>query len=53
MITNVNPVQTVKRVSEKLLLGMITEQQICNLVAKMKSKFSTGIDGISNDLLKN
>ena len=47
-----DPVKYVKRVNTNLLFGHVSESEICWLVMKLKSKFSTGLDGISNDFLK-
>ena len=47
-----DPLSYVKHVNDKLLLGVITETDVSRFVMAMQSKFSSGIDGISNDLLK-
>ena len=49
---DVDPLKYVKRVEQNLMLGNITESKLCHYVSKMKSKFSSGIDGITNDFLK-
>ena len=48
----IDPAKNVCRVEDNLLLGNITEYEICNIVNKLKGKFSSGIDGVSNEFLK-
>ena len=50
--SNIDPLKYVKRVEENLLLGNINETKVVTYVEKLKNKFSSGIDGISNNLLK-
>ena len=42
----------VRYVEEDLLLGNISESSVCWIVSKMKTKFSSGINGLSNGFLK-
>ena len=41
-----DPMTFVRAIDEKFKFLRVTEMQICNMVLKMKSKTSTGIDGI-------
>ena len=50
--TGKDPLSYVKHVENNLLLGNITEMEIVSIVNKMKARFSSGVDGISNDFLK-
>ena len=50
--SSVNYKDFLKPVESKLKFPRVTEGQICRIVSKMKSKTSTGCDGISNELLK-
>ena len=49
---NYDPISNIKRVENELFLGNITESDVCRIVLKMKSKFSSSLDGISNHFLK-
>ena len=49
---DVNECETVDYIRESMTLPCVTEGQICKIVQNMKSKNSSGLDGISNTLLK-
>ena len=46
------PLNSVKSVSNNLLLGNISESEICKIVSNFESKFSYEVDVISNNFLK-
>ena len=50
--SHLNPLDFVKRVENNMLLGNISETEIVKIVLRLKSKYSAGIDGISNIFLK-
>ena len=50
--SRIDPLQCVKRVTNSMLLGRVSETEIVRIVSNLKTKFSVGIDGITNNFLK-
>ena len=50
--SDVDPLKYVKRVENEMLLGRISESEICSITDKLQSKYSCGVDEISNVFLK-
>ena len=49
---NKDPLDYVREVSKSLLMKPVTEEYLCTIVSKMQFKRSSGLDGISNYIVK-
>ena len=50
--TNMDPLSSIKRVTNCLLFSPVSEQYVCKIVMSLKPKRSSGYDDISNALLQ-